>query len=455
MPKTKLTSWLGSGAITFPKLIFLLIALGSAAAVPFKYVQSIAIEDLPIYFAAFQAAVCLILFWLVPKPVPPDHLFSLDLRDVIAPHCLVRRLQTGKGPYKLILTQLKQTRHQVEQFVDQVDRKFLGALVEDFNRMIAGKARIYDPDLFRDIKLSQETLNIQNDPTAPSIRANRMLIEDLFTEELQQYPRNDETVNRACRNIKLWIQLMFLFWAIYYGMTAFATHRTKLETLQTPAPNVAASVVPSQLSAAPPAQNQSKPKSREARAFNLVLNILSTLTAVLIFFLYVEMSELTLVDQATKSWVQPQTNPRQQVRNAFEQKASFAAVALLVISANTLSVIFVPHPTFIENFVDTIIACGSGIVMALVVGRLDSKFLDPGTWAVAILYLYAVIQPVAIYFDNQNSRFYATTLALFLKAFLWLVFYWAFTDGELWSYVVAMRKLLLGETPTSAEALSN
>lgn len=91
--------------------------------------------------------------------------------------------------------------------------------------------------------------------------------------------------------------------------------------------------------------------------------------------------------------------------------------------------------------------------MALVVGRLDSKFLDPGTWVVAVLYLYAVIQPLAIYFEDADSRFYATTLALFLKAFLWLVFYWAFTDGRLWNYVVAIRKLLLGETHTSAEAL--
>jgi hypothetical protein len=116
-----------------------------------------------------------------------------------------------------------------------------------------------------------------------------------------------------------------------------------------------------------------------------------------------------------------------------------------------VTALVVPKQQFdLESFVDTLVACGSGVVLALVIGRLGSKFINPGTEVIAILYLYAVIQPMAIYFGtNPNTRLYATTLALFLKSFLWLVFYWTFTDGRLWNYVVAIRSLLLGETQKS------
>src|SRR5690349_1328453 len=133
-------------------------------------------------------------------------MFLLNLRDIIAPHNLMRKLQTGKGPYKLILTQLKHTRWQVEKFVDKADRRLLDALVGDLNSIIVGDGRIYDPDIFNDIKISKETLTIQKETNSQNIRANRMILEDLFSEELEQYPRNEKTVNIACRNIRLWIQ---------------------------------------------------------------------------------------------------------------------------------------------------------------------------------------------------------------------------------------------------------
>ena len=154
------------------------------------------------------------------------------------------------------------------------------------------------------------------------------------------------------------------------------------------------------------------------------------------------MSELTVRGNTSNGEFHQDDNS-EEYREAFNYKVLFACVVLLVMSLYAVAV-FSPELNSALHWIDALIACGSGVVMALVVGRLGSKFIDPGTGVLAILYLYAVIQPLAIYFSEKpNARLYATTAALFLKAFLWLVFYWTFTDGKLWVYVTALRNLLL------------
>jgi hypothetical protein len=419
-------------------------ALG--ATILFNYLSGIDKASLPFYFAAFQAVVCLFLFALVPRPVPPEQAMLLRESDLLAPLNLIGKLKMDEKPYKLILTQLKVTRRRVEKCVNKVEPSLIRDLIDDLNHIMRSGGRIYDPEIFSNVKLSAETLKSQ-DATEQNIRANRMVLEDLFAEELSQYPRNEDTVNKACRNIRVWIQLMFMCWGIYYGTTALAEYKTLVnERNQQIVTNVTA-VTPQPAVSSGEAVKVGQSES-ERKVFKFVRDFLSTLTAVFIFFLFVEMSELTLDDNSTRG------RPRPEVRDALNQKVIFACSAFVVVFLNAVALFSQQDGGTLESAVDTIISCGSGVVMALVVGRLGSKFLDPGTWVVATLYLYAVIQPLAIFFDKHaTARFYATTLALFLKAFLWLVFYWAFTDGRLWSYVVALRKLLLGETRPSHELL--
>ena len=80
--------------------------------------------------------------------------------------------------------------------------------------------------------------------------------------------------------------------------------------------------------------------------------------------------------------------------------------------------------------------------MALVVGRFESKYLDPGPAVIGVLYLYAVIQPAAAAFDQPVVQFIATTVALPLKTLFWLVCVWAFTTGIMAEYVQELRLLI-------------
>jgi hypothetical protein len=88
----------------------------------------------------------------------------------------------------------------------------------------------------------------------------------------------------------------------------------------------------------------------------------------------------------------------------------------------------------------------NGVALALVIGRLGSKFIDPGSVTLGLLYFYAVIQPTAATFPSMAmGHLLATTLALPLKILLWLVVVWAFTTGILSEYVLSVRVLLIRE----------
>jgi hypothetical protein len=84
-----------------------------------------------------------------------------------------------------------------------------------------------------------------------------------------------------------------------------------------------------------------------------------------------------------------------------------------------------------------------GIGQCLLVGRIGSKMLDPGSLVLGVLYFYACIQPVSIFFGDETVAYIATTMALPLKALLYFVLVWAFTSGRLFEYVQQIRRLLL------------
>lgn len=82
------------------------------------------------------------------------------------------------------------------------------------------------------------------------------------------------------------------------------------------------------------------------------------------------------------------------------------------------------------------------IAMALLVGRLQSKFLGPRLWLLIVLYSYTAIQPLFLYLEKNDI--WAVVLidfALILKCLLYLYTAWLFQSGDLLFYFARVRRI--------------
>jgi DNA-binding winged helix-turn-helix (wHTH) protein len=82
------------------------------------------------------------------------------------------------------------------------------------------------------------------------------------------------------------------------------------------------------------------------------------------------------------------------------------------------------------------------IAMALLVGRLQSKFLGPCLWLLIALYSYTAIQPLFLYLEKNDI--WAVVLidfALILKCLLYLYTAWLFQSGDLLFYFARVRRI--------------
>jgi hypothetical protein len=82
-----------------------------------------------------------------------------------------------------------------------------------------------------------------------------------------------------------------------------------------------------------------------------------------------------------------------------------------------------------------------GTALALYVGRIGSKFLDPPVWLIPALYLYAVIQPLYLFIQNDTGGAFIIGAALCLKSLLYLYMAWLFKSGRLLFYMVQVRAI--------------
>ncbi len=211
-----------------------------------------------------------------------------------------------------------------------------------------------------------------------------------------------EVTEKACRRIKLNLVAVFLFWSVHYVVMGISL--------------------------------QNEPNGFD-KAF---ITTLSSVTALLVFWLYLELSEITVDEQAFG-------RPRQQGASPaaseplFSRFVSTGIVLLFVVPA------WFGYGKGLPNLIkvaDAGIGMLSGVALALVVGSLGSKYLNPGPGIIGLLYLYAMLQPAAIAFDNPAVQLFATTLALPLKIVLWLVCVWAFTTGVLAEHAYEVRRLI-------------
>jgi len=82
------------------------------------------------------------------------------------------------------------------------------------------------------------------------------------------------------------------------------------------------------------------------------------------------------------------------------------------------------------------------IAMALLVGRLQSKFLGPRLWLLIALYSYTAIQPLFLYLEKNDIWAVALIdFALVLKCLLYLYTAWLFQSGDLLFYFARVRRI--------------
>lgn len=118
-------------------------------------------------------------------------------------------------------------------------------------------------------------------------------------------------------------------------------------------------------------------------------------------------------------------------------------VVFVALAFNAIPNNFNLTPEYVSSSFNWVSGIGSATVMALFVGRLDSKFLECPTWVLVMLYMYAAIQPLFALLGEQH-RWWTIILinaALILKGLLYLYLTWLFQTGRLLFYLVRIRRL--------------
>jgi hypothetical protein len=218
-------------------------------------------------------------------------------------------------------------------------------------------------------------------------------------------PDRRRLVEKGCERVQSYLVAIFLSWTVHYVIYG-------------------CSVMLSQS------------KYSFSRVFIMTL---SSITTVLIYWLYIEMSEITVDDAEAGAANQRQANILPQDLQ-FVRLVSLGVVFGIVILGWYGCVVEAPG---VVEVADALLAIASGVALALVVGRLGSKYLNPGPMVIGLLYLYAIMQPAAAAFDNPAILLIATTIALPLKILLWLVCVWAFTTGVFAEYAYELRELIV------------
>jgi hypothetical protein len=125
----------------------------------------------------------------------------------------------------------------------------------------------------------------------------------------------------------------------------------------------------------------------------------------------------------------------------------FVSVILFVVAEGLTAKYFPDAPgTFgKQGYFDAVQGLLSGIAIALLVGRLESRLIDSPRWLVAALYGYAVLQfayPVLTQNNPEKALtfLFITSLALLLKVLLFWEFRRIVVSGRLTYYMIEYRR---------------
>lgn len=230
---------------------------------------------------------------------------------------------------------------------------------------------------------------------------------------------------KACVRIQLFVMASYMAWSVYYLVTGL----TLPELPKVPYGDLL------------------------NRAFSVNVNIIPSL---LLYWLFLELAKITVVGPARIGAQKDESAKEEEIlrdnRSAiFHRAISLGVVALIIIPAWYA---FAQKDDMLMQLAEVASACLNGVSLALVVGRLGNRVVDPGSITLGLLYFYAVIQTTAaIFYARPGVHLFATTIALPLKVLLWLVIVWAFTTGILSEYVHEIRDVLI--TKTKAKRATN
>lgn len=213
-----------------------------------------------------------------------------------------------------------------------------------------------------------------------------------------RFPDTDDRAaiaRRACSRIKHLVIIVFSLWAAYYIITGISLLGSK-HLIDRP-----------------------------------FLITLSGLTALCLFWLYLEIGEITIESAPNES------------RYLDASTYRTMAIGVYIILVTVAWYGYARRFEKVIDAVDLVVAALSGIGLCFVVGRFADKLLNPGALTLVFLYLYAVIQlGAAVIAKEPIVHLVITTIALPLKILLWLVCVWAFTTGILGEYVYEMRIII-------------
>jgi DNA-binding winged helix-turn-helix (wHTH) protein len=137
--------------------------------------------------------------------------------------------------------------------------------------------------------------------------------------------------------------------------------------------------------------------------------------------------------------------------SSFGDGAFIAGAAVVVMITVVLAFLLAP-PGATDNYYllkwwSWTSGIAGGIVMALYVGRLQSKFSGPSPVLLLALYSYTAIQSLFIFLEErQTAAIVLINLALALKCLLFLYMAWLFRSGRLLFYLVRVRRAYLDVT---------
>lgn len=166
--------------------------------------------------------------------------------------------------------------------------------------------------------------------------------------------------------------------------------------------------------------------------WNVPLNLFNNLQTISLFMCYIVITKSTVDEKRADSplpWL------------------PFLAMLAVVTTLEISSIIAIENLKIMTSKFHSSVFCWiggilAGVSFALVIGRLDSKFIDPPTPVIFFLYLYAVIQPTWIAFlGDEEMQAILFSVALVLKCLLFVFISWLFQSGTLFFYIDKMLDL--------------
>lgn len=187
------------------------------------------------------------------------------------------------------------------------------------------------------------------------------------------------------------------------------------------------------------------PQSQILTFYSIVDTFLNNLAASFLFLCYFSLNKIT---------VKIETGEDESYLEENKHITDFSTIVYLLLSAITVIHLILyllslnrdlPYTTSeINNFFKGISGVLFSLSIATVVGKLDSKFINSSSLVIFLLYGYAAIQPLFIFFQApifSNKMVFILYLGLVLKVFFYVFVTWVSETKRLYFYFLRTRRL--------------